>query len=211
MRRIAVFTLLAAALVPPIAGAQERGTLLVSTEAVADESFSETVILLLHYGPDGSIGVAINRPTWVTTREVFPDVAALSAYRGRVFHGGPLAQATVLVLSREASQPGDAEAIVDDVYMSSDIERLSAQFNARADTDQVLRFYAGHASWRPGQLEAEIDDGAWHVVRGSAALIFDPDPVTLWQRISASDRDMSVQAQGPAVEQLRGREIVGRR
>jgi len=211
MRRILTLILLAAALAPSIGGAQERGALLVATEAVTEESFSETVILLLHYGSDGAIGIAINRPTWVTTRDVFPDSVGLAAYRGSLFHGGPLAQATVLALSREPSQPVDAAEIVDAVYMSSDIESLATQFNARADTDRVLRFYAGHASWRPGQLEEEIDDGAWRVVRGSAELIFDSDPITLWQRISAGDGDLSVRAEEPVGGQLRSREIVGRR
>ena len=123
--------------------------LLVAAEQVTEEAFAETVILLLHYDTDGAIGVAINRPTWVSTREVFPDFSYLRAYRGRVFHGGPVAQATVLVLSRRTARNSDDQPLVDDVYMNSDPALLEAEFDAFEDDDDVLRFYAGHATWRP--------------------------------------------------------------
>lgn len=184
---------LLAALAPPYAATQERGALLVATDQVTDEAFGQTVILLLHYGDDGAIGVALNRPTWVSTREVFPDIGYLHRYRGRVFHGGPLAQATVLMLRRTLN-PGaaDSNPLVDDVYMSSDLDLLQAEFD-RINNDAMLRFYAGHASWRPGQLEEEIQAGGWRVQASSAAIIFDSDPASLWPRLAGSDTQMTVQ------------------
>lgn len=183
---------LAAALVPLLAAGQDRGSLLVATERISDETFAETVVLLLHYGGDGAIGVAINRPTWVTTRDVFPDIDFLHRYRGEIFHGGPLAQSTMLVL-RRTSTPNEADSnpLVDDVYMSSDISLLETEIG-QLDDDEVLRFYAGHASWRPGQLEEEIEAGAWRVMPSSATTIFDREPDTLWRRLSTSDVQMTV-------------------
>jgi putative transcriptional regulator len=32
-------------------------------------------------------------------------------------------------------------------------------------------------------LDDEIDEGAWYVVDGSAADVFDADPLTLWRRV----------------------------
>ena len=53
------------------------GSLLVATDELRDPRFAETVILLLHYGSDGALGVAINRPTWVVATESFPDMPFL--------------------------------------------------------------------------------------------------------------------------------------
>jgi putative transcriptional regulator len=179
---------------PLLAAAQERGAVLVATEQIADEAFGETVVLLLHVGADGAIGVAINRPTWVSTREVFPELGYLHRYRDRVFHGGPLAQATVLVLRRTQSpSTADSNPLVDDVYMSSDLELLETEIDRLRD-DGVLRFYAGHASWRPGQLDEEIEAGAWRVLDSSAGVIFDPEPTTLWNRLNAQDTQFTVRA-----------------
>jgi putative transcriptional regulator len=111
-----------------------------------------------------------------------------------VFHGGPLAQATVLVLRRTQSpSTADSNPLVDDVYMSSDLELLETEIDRLRD-DGVLRFYAGHASWRPGQLDEEIEAGAWRVLDSSAGVIFDPEPTTLWNRLNAQDTQFTVRA-----------------
>ena len=172
---------------------QEAGTLLVASEQLDDETFRETVVLLVHHAQEGSVGVAINRPTWVTTREVFPRVDYLHTYRGDIFHGGPLAQATVLILTRALPPSADAQPLVDDVFMHSNLDALETLFDRRAHDASALRFYAGHASWGPGQLEEELAAGAWTVVPGSAALIFDPEPATLWRRLLDSDSQLTVE------------------
>ena len=198
------------ALLSGLVGAQERVYLLVATNQITEEAFSRTVILLLHYGSDGAIGVAINRPTWVTTDEVFPNLGYLHAYRGHVFHGGPLAQTTVLVLHRSAAAADD-EPLVDGVYMSSELDWLEADFDARKDTDSALRFYAGHASWRPGQLEEELSGGAWRVVPGGASEIFDAEPTSLWRRLNELSDQLSVEERPLAPAIARGEAVAGNR
>ena len=46
---------------------------------------------------------------------------------------------------------------------------------------QSLRVYAGYAGWSPGQLESEIDEGAWYVVAAEPGDVFAPDPDALWR------------------------------
>ena len=41
---------------------------------------------------------------------------------------------------------------------------------------------AGYAGWGPGQLESELAAGAWEVIDGDAALLFDGDVDGKWQR-----------------------------
>ena len=43
-----------------------------------------------------------------------------------------------------------------------------------------LRVYAGYAGWAPGQLNAEIDEGAWYVVPAEPADAFAGEPEGLW-------------------------------
>ncbi|NIW23234.1 MAG: hypothetical protein GWN29_00955 [Gammaproteobacteria bacterium] len=195
--RYRVLSLLAC-LLPSLAATQERGDLLIATEQITEGAFAETVILLLHYADDGAVGVAINRPTWVTTTELFPELEDTHRYRGPVYHGGPLARATVLALSASAQLAAeDREPIVEGVYMSSNVglfETLVEESNDGAE----LRFYAGHASWGPGQLDEELAAGAWHTVSASASLIFDSDPGSLWERLALSGTGMSVHRIPPA-------------
>ncbi len=47
----------------------------------------------------------------------------------------------------------------------------------------AARVFAGYAGWGAGQLEAEIDAGAWFVVDADERDIFDGDPEQLWSRV----------------------------
>ena len=60
-------------------------------------------------------------------------------------------------------------------------EALEAPIAAGAGPDR-FRVYLGYAGWGPGQLERETLHGSWHVFQAETAVVFDPDPETLWQR-----------------------------
>jgi putative transcriptional regulator len=66
----------------------------------------------------------------------------------------------------------------------NDREALRARLSEGAD-DRRLRVYAGYAGWSAEQLEAEVRKGAWRVVDGDAAAVFDREPETLWRRMLA--------------------------
>ena len=41
----------------------------------------------------------------------------------------------------------------------------------------------GYAGWGPGQLDAELARGSWHVVNASEELVFSDSPETIWRRL----------------------------
>jgi putative transcriptional regulator len=46
-----------------------------------------------------------------------------------------------------------------------------------------LRVYAGYAGWSAGQLQAEIDEGAWYVLPAEASDAFCAEPGQLWPAV----------------------------
>jgi putative AlgH/UPF0301 family transcriptional regulator len=60
-----------------------------------------------------------------------------------------------------------------------------------ADGTRELRLYAGHATWAPGQLQAEIAAGGWQVLLGTPELVFDEDPGSLWKELEGRGTDRS--------------------
>jgi len=46
-----------------------------------------------------------------------------------------------------------------------------------------LRIFAGYAGWGSGQLEAEIDEGAWYVVDAEIGDAFAAQPEDLWRAV----------------------------
>lgn len=175
-----------------VAQSPATGALLVATDELRDPRFSETVILLLHYGTDGALGVAVNRPTWVEAADAFSDMPFLDEYTGNVYMGGPLAPANLVTLIR-LSDIGDheLEPIVDDIYVSADPILLN-ELLGTAGTEQTLRVYAGHAGWDAGQLDREIAAGSWQVLPASAEFVFTDDPLELWGELRAPQSELMV-------------------
>lgn len=46
-----------------------------------------------------------------------------------------------------------------------------------------LRVFTGYSGWGPGQLEDEIEAGAWFVIEGKEADVLSPEPEKLWEEL----------------------------
>ena len=51
-----------------------------------------------------------------------------------------------------------------------------------------LRIFAGYAGWAAGQLEGEIDEGAWYVVDSEPRDAFTDNPERLWREVLRRQR-----------------------
>ncbi len=192
MKRIIPILLICCGFGNALAQEPSAGSFLVATDSLRDPSFTETVILVLHYASDGALGVAVNRPTWVDARETFPDATYLENYSVNVFYGGPVARSNLVALLRlEPTDDLDLQPVVDDVYVTADPEFLIELVDA-AETDQRLRLIAGHTAWEGGQLEREIESGNWRVVPAAAGQIFASEPLRLWTELNAPQSELMV-------------------
>jgi putative transcriptional regulator len=157
-----------------------RGVLLVASPNLADANFHQTVVLLCEYGPEGSLGVILNRPTDILVSEALPQIAVLKGTSYRVFWGGPVQQSGILMLFRVVQVPSGARPVLDGIYLGGNLEALDRVITQPKPTE-TFRAFAGYAGWAPGQLEFEMSLGSWAVIAGDAVTIFDKDPDELWQ------------------------------
>jgi putative transcriptional regulator len=164
-----------------LAGAQDRpaaGQLLIATSASRDPDFARSVVLLVRSDGAGAVGVFLNRSTSVPLAKVFPGFDPSS--NARVFQGGPL-RIGVNALVRASPAPAGAARVIAGVYLVSDqgaIQRLAAR------GDVTLRVYLGQCGWTAAQLQDEIRRGLWRIAAGTAEVVFDARPETLWERIT---------------------------
>jgi putative transcriptional regulator len=174
---------------PPGAQPELAGRLLVATPELGEGPFERSVVLLLDHDENGALGVVINRPTEVDVSEVLPSWQPLASAPGVLFQGGPVALDSALGLALVPSGADDEEeplgwrrvvgrlGLVD---LDTPPELLAAEL-----TD--LRIFAGYAGWAGGQLEDELDEGAWFVVPASAdgafADAFTTEPDRLWRDV----------------------------
>ena len=146
------------------------GRLLVATPLLGDPNFRRTVVLVVEdEAEEGTLGVVLNRPTEVPVGQVLESWTDLVTGPSVVFRGGPVAPNSALAL---AIVPGDTEpvgwrALDGSAVMSRvGLVDLDVPPELLAGGIASLRVFAGYAGWAPGQLQAEIDEGAWYVLSG---------------------------------------------
>jgi putative transcriptional regulator len=162
------------------ASSVEKGVLLVASPALDDPNFSQSVVLVLEHGSEGTLGLVLNRPTNVLLSEVLPDLTVLKGTTYRLFAGGPVETTRMLLLFRLKEPPADARSVFDGVYVGGTpavLERIITQ----AKPTDTFRAFAGVAGWAPGQLKFEMLQGAWAILPPDSIGIFDKDPATLWE------------------------------
>ena len=165
------------------------GRLLVASPSLLGPSFRRTVVLLLdHTSSGGALGLVLNHPTEVDVAAVLPAWQGFVTAPGRLFRGGPVGLDEVLGL---VSVPGTA----DDPHTGAEplgfqrlvgsvgVVDLDAPPEVVAPGTAGMRIFAGHAGWSPGQLEEEIEEGAWYVVDGEPADAFAAAPQGLWAAV----------------------------
>lgn len=165
----------------------KAGKLLVATPLLGDPNFRRTVVLIVeHEASEGTLGVVLNRPTPIPVAQVLDQWTDLASDPSVLFKGGPVAPTSALAL---ALIPGTDEPLgwraLDGAPALARLGLIDLDTppSVLAPAIQSLRVYAGYAGWSPGQLEGEIDEGAWHVVTAEPGDIFAPDPESLWRTV----------------------------
>ncbi len=167
-----------------------RGRLLVAAPPLVDPNFDRTVVLVLEHGDDGALGIVLNRPSETAIDDVFPEWRGVTSLPEVVFAGGPVATDAVIALARRRHADfarAEVESfvrIVGDlgtVDLADDPLRIGAALES-------LRVFGGYAGWAPGQLEGELEQGAWFVVDLDPNDPFVDAPGTLWRDVLRRQR-----------------------
>jgi putative transcriptional regulator len=160
---------------------QTKGRLLLATPPLADPNFDRTVVYMLEHHGEGALGVVINRPTGESLAEPLDRWDDLQATPGSVFLGGPVEPDALIALAlakAPVTEVSDELSPISGLVASADLTTDPAFVAARVDAVRIFRGYAG---WGPGQLEGEIESGAWLVVDAEPNDVFAAAPDDLWR------------------------------
>jgi len=164
--------------------ALQAGRLLVANPLLPDPNFDRTVVLLLAYDPDGgTAGVVLNRPGEGPVAVPWPRWEGLAAAPAVLFVGGPVDRTTVICLASPTDVTHLSAGGVPRpgwVPVSPEIGTID---HGSANAFRHVRMFAGYAGWAAGQVEHEIDAGAWWVVDATPEDAFCADPGRLWKRV----------------------------
>lgn len=158
------------------------GRLLISSPLLGDPNFARSIVLLLNADDDGSLGVILNRPSTMPVGEVLAPWADIVRGPEVLFRGGPVETDAALAIARI---DGTGEDLVGwrPLFDRTGLVDLDTPVELVEGGLADMRIYAGYAGWSAGQLEAEIESGAWIVVPAEPGDLFAPDPARLWGQV----------------------------
>jgi putative transcriptional regulator len=131
-----------------------RGQLLIAAPSLYDH-FRRAVVLVLEHSDEGAMGVVLNRVSETLVADAVPSLRGLAGDDELVRIGGPVGQQSVVALG-DFDDPAEAGTKVVGTVGVLDPDRPDPPLRR-------LRVYAGYAGWAGGQLEGEIEQGAWIV------------------------------------------------
>lgn len=160
----------------------DKGMFLIANEELADPRFRDRVILLIQHDAQGTAGLVVNRTSRLALAKVLPEDSILSKQEKTLSYGGPVEPQTLLALVMVRNHPPEpADEILDGLYVTGvGVLDEWPDFN-----DEVVdyRAFVGYTGWAPGQLNAEMQRGDWHVVPADKQIVFAGDGVQLWERL----------------------------
>lgn len=158
-----------------------KGSLLVAAPLMDEPTFRRTVIYMLQHDDDGALGLVINRPT---DEDELPGLAPWMFELSQpqvVFEGGPVQSNTLIgVASVTADAASEAFVHIDGELGTVDLGHLPSEI---VEGLQGLRLFRGYAGWGPGQLDEELDEGAWLVLPCETDDVFSAHPQGLWRNV----------------------------
>jgi putative transcriptional regulator len=161
------------------------GRFLVAAPSMPDERFQKSVVFICKHDDDGALGIIVNNkvedlPLGQVYKQLGLEVSETAAERAVLF-GGPVETSRGLVLhSADYKREGETLLIDGGMALTASLEILKDMAGGSGPKEAWLAL--GHSGWAPGQLDREMQDNAWLVVDGDAALVFDADFAAKWQR-----------------------------
>lgn len=150
--------------------------LLIASPAIGQGIFYRSVVMLANHSPAaGAMGVILNRPTGRTIYEVFPSPDFLPIREVAVCHGGPVETQGITfgVISQVRQQ----------VRINLNVSDVAPLAKHLRKPPTIVRAFAGHSGWAPGQLEAELRSGSWIVAKPGTELLTIPHDQHLWSNM----------------------------
>ena len=153
------------------------GQLLIASPGLIDPNFRRTVVLMVQDTGEGAIGLILNRPSDRSVKQLWETVFHTdNASEQAINLGGPVFGPLMMLHTRQ--ELADL-TLCDGLYFSTQKNYIERIVDGNV---QPYKLFLGHSGWEEGQLQSEIDEGAWFHLPAWRNVVFE-DEAELWQRL----------------------------
>ena len=162
----------------------QKGKILISEPFLPDYFFNRTVVYLADHTKDGSVGFILNRPLDIKVREAVSGFDNLDKYLNL---GGPVSPDTLHYLHCMGDDIPKSVWVDENIYWGGDIEYIRNLIDQEKMNKSQIRFFLGYSGWAAGQLEKELKDNSWVIVKVSNDIVLnDNNADKNWKRVLRS-------------------------
>jgi len=159
-----------------------QGKFLLADPFMSDPSFRRSVIFLTEYGPEGSVGFVLNRPTDFMFNDIVEDFPEFPV---KVYLGGPVEGGNLHFLHR-VPELADSYEVGRGIYWGGSLESLKMLMASGKVTPADIRFFIGYSGWAPNQLDEELSQKNWIIAPATRPHVFNDQPSSLWSSVLRS-------------------------
>ena len=157
--------------------------MLLAAPSLQDPNFLHSVVLLFHHDEDGATGIIVNRATDEPVGALLDSIGAtardLRVMSAPIGFGGPVGDGIGWVVF-EGHEGADESFLLEGDLRVSGSRAVLDEILERAQLGRFL-FVMGYAGWGPGQLEQEIESGAWLPIPVDRKILFEAGAQERWR------------------------------
>lgn len=166
-----------------------KGHFLVASPQLLDPNFVRTVVLMLHHSEEGAFGVVLNRPAESTIQELWEKVGEGECESQQLVNVGGPVSGPLMALHTNAS--ASEMEVLPGLYFAAQRENLEKILRENL---RPVRIFVGHAGWAEGQLEQELEQGAWLTSPARSEYVFCAPDFDLWKTVTRQIGDQLLTA-----------------
>jgi putative transcriptional regulator len=158
--------------------------LLLATPTLLDPNFVQTVVLMGHHDAEGALGWIVNRLHEKPARELLAPSHQPAVQAETPLHlGGPVRSDALLAVFHHELDGADYSEMAPGLFVSMSAEVLPRLFSQAPGPGLVTgRLVYGYSGWGAGQLDHEMEEGAWLALPYAEDLAFAAHVDDLWRR-----------------------------
>jgi len=150
------------------------GRILISSSAMEDANFRQSVIFITEYNGQGAMGFVVNKMFERTLNELaeFSTCPPFPLYRG-----GPVDNEHLFFIHRRSDLISGGVHIIDKVYLGGNFKHALSLIANKTITSRDIKIFIGYCGWDILELEEEIAEGSWGISDSDLEIIFNEDPM----------------------------------
>lgn len=157
----------------------QQGYLLVAEPFMDSDYFQRSVILICDYNAEGSFGFVLNNYLDVNFEDFSEELIKIDS---KISIGGPVDVKNLFYIHTLGAKIPNSIKVSDKIYIGGDYDVLIEQLKSTPNPETKVRFFLGYSGWSKNQLDDEIAEKSWIVVKSNITnLIMDTSKNNLWQ------------------------------